>query len=145
MKKQLPFIMVALIGFLAITLILRLTGKDEQEPNKPKPVTNSNEVVTIDDEYIPTSDVPIESYSETIPEADTSYAEESNGVSYWYVYFNVNDEYEGYKVIKLDCNYFDISKAIERIKPDAKDGDFVGISFFSEVSEPTYQSYIKNK
>ena len=77
-----------------------------------------------------------------INEEDYSgYTSDEVGVSYWYVYYQMNNDHHGYKILELDVPYFDLHKAILGIKPNATEKDFVGISFFNRVSFETWQSY----
>lgn len=70
--------------------------------------------------------------------------------SYWYVFYtarrkNPDDTWSGYKVIKLDKPYFNVSEAIKIIYPSYTDDDYVGIEFFKEVTERTYIDADKEK
>lgn len=67
-------------------------------------------------------------------------------VSFWYVYYTAriddgDNRYDGYKVIKINTSYFEITKAIFQIVPNYKEKDYVGVQFFKRVPYETYKSY----
>ena len=61
--------------------------------------------------------------------------------SYWYVYYNYNNEELGYKIVEIDVPYFHLPKIHKAIKGD-KNGKFLGIEFFKRVS---FEAYKANK
>lgn len=125
---------ILLLAVVAI-LFFVMYGLSSPIKKKPRPATY---------------DVPASVLEKTViqPEFVTSDMNDSTdavvtkeAVSYWYVYYTFNSEYEGYKVVEISKPYFDLSEAITKIRPNYIEKDFVGIQFFKRVPFETYESY----
>lgn len=140
-KVGLLFIIGIVLGLIFAAVHLTLTH-NEEEPTK---IVNHDDDDFHDDS--PVDDVVNTVIVKNVYVSEDDYSiydvDEEVDASYWYVYYQMNNDHTGYKMVEIDVPYFDLDKVRKAIKPNATEEDFVGITYFNRVSFDSWKTYKK--
>ena len=145
MKKTILLISLVILSVVVFTVV---SCSDTDGEKKKKQV---HSVIELSESMEPVGIVeqPVDSVVEPVV-AETSERPSDIKPSYtfWYVSYDVHiasrdSRYNGYTVIILETQYFDIERAIKLLEPNYVKNDYVGIHFFQQVPIETYKAFQK--